>query len=121
MRPLDQGTSSAIGVLNFGCNIAGVGLQNIDSARAGTLQVDYAVRPLTFVHGHAQVGRTECAEDQEQNRLTQEQLVEVSGYSQQYISGLEKGGRNPILAIYRLTGIGPCVRHMDIVRPDREA
>ncbi len=39
----------------------------------------------------------------QQNGLTQEQLAEVSGFSQQYISGLEKGRRNPtIVTIYEL-------------------
>lgn len=36
-------------------------------------------------------------------RLTQEQLAEISGFSQQYISGFEKGRRNPtIITIYEL-------------------
>lgn len=35
--------------------------------------------------------------------LTQEQLAELSGFSQQYISGLEQGRRNPTLvSIYEL-------------------
>ena len=35
--------------------------------------------------------------------LTQEQLAELSGLSQQYISGLENGLRNPtILTLYEL-------------------
>ena len=33
--------------------------------------------------------------------MTQEQLAEISGFSQQYISGLEKGQRNPtVVTIY---------------------
>jgi transcriptional regulator with XRE-family HTH domain len=35
--------------------------------------------------------------------LTQEQLAELSGFSQQYISGLEQGRRNPtIVSIFEL-------------------
>lgn len=52
--------------------------------------------------------------------LTQEQFAEVSGFSQQYISGLEKGLRNPtIVSIYELANaLG--VSHMDLVRPKRK-
>ena len=40
--------------------------------------------------------------------LTQEQLAEISGFSQQYISGLEQGRRNPtIVTLYELaTALG---------------
>jgi transcriptional regulator with XRE-family HTH domain len=49
--------------------------------------------------------------------LTQEQLAEVSGFSQQYLSGLEQGRRNPtIVSIYELaTALG--ISHMELVRP----
>ena len=53
--------------------------------------------------------------------LTQEQLAEISGFSQQYISGLEQGRRNPtIVSIYELaTALG--VSHMELVcSPDHE-
>jgi transcriptional regulator with XRE-family HTH domain len=52
--------------------------------------------------------------------LTQEQLAEISGFSQQYISGLEQGRRNPtIVTLYELaTALG--VSHMDLVRPSQE-
>jgi transcriptional regulator with XRE-family HTH domain len=48
--------------------------------------------------------------------LTQEQLAELSGFSQQYISGLEQGQRNPtIVSLYELaTALG--VSHMELVR-----
>jgi transcriptional regulator with XRE-family HTH domain len=48
--------------------------------------------------------------------LTQEQLVELSGFSQQYLSGLEQGRRNPtIVSLYELaTALG--VSHMELVR-----
>ena len=36
--------------------------------------------------------------------LTQEQIEEVSGFSQQYLSGLERGKRNPtILSLFELS------------------
>jgi transcriptional regulator with XRE-family HTH domain len=52
--------------------------------------------------------------------LTQEELAERSGFSQQYISGLERGRRNPtIVSIYELaTALG--VSHMELVRPTEE-
>ena len=52
--------------------------------------------------------------------LTQEQLAELSGFSQQYISGLEQGRRNPtIVSLYELaTALG--VSHMELVDPDIE-
>jgi transcriptional regulator with XRE-family HTH domain len=48
--------------------------------------------------------------------LTQEQLAELSGFSQQYISGLEQGRRNPtIVSLYELaTALG--VSHMELLR-----
>ena len=51
--------------------------------------------------------------------LTQEQFAEVSGFSQQYISSLENGRRNPtVVTLYELaTALG--VSHMELVRPRR--
>jgi transcriptional regulator with XRE-family HTH domain len=48
--------------------------------------------------------------------LTQEQLAELSGFSQQDLSGLEQGRRNPtIVSLYELaTALG--VSHMELVR-----
>ena len=48
--------------------------------------------------------------------LTQEQLAELSGFSPQYISGLEHGQRNPtVVSLYELaTALG--VSHMELVR-----
>ncbi|MBV9931702.1 MAG: helix-turn-helix transcriptional regulator [Alphaproteobacteria bacterium] len=50
--------------------------------------------------------------------LTQEQLAERCGVSQQYISGLEKGKRNPtIVTLYHIAqGLG--VSHVELVRED---
>jgi transcriptional regulator with XRE-family HTH domain len=55
----------------------------------------------------------------EGKRLTQEQFAEVSGFSQQYISSLERGRRNPtIITIYELSAaLG--VSYMDLVRPPK--
>ena len=52
-------------------------------------------------------------------KMTQEELAEVSGFSQQYISGLERGRRNPtIVSLYELaTALG--VSHVDLVQPDK--
>jgi transcriptional regulator with XRE-family HTH domain len=52
--------------------------------------------------------------------LTQEQLAARSGFSQQHISGLEQGRRNPtIVSLYELAmALG--ASHMELVRPDQE-
>jgi transcriptional regulator with XRE-family HTH domain len=51
--------------------------------------------------------------------LTQEQFAELSGFSQQYLSSLERGRRNPtIVTIYEIAkALG--VSHVDLVKPDR--
>ena len=51
--------------------------------------------------------------------LTQEQFAEISGFSQQYISGLEHGRRNPtVVTLYELAhALG--VSHLELVRPSR--
>ena len=51
--------------------------------------------------------------------MTQEQLSERSGFSQQYISDLERGRRNPtIVSVYELANaLG--VDHVDLVMHDR--
>lgn len=53
--------------------------------------------------------------------LTQEQIEAVSGFSQQYLSSLENGRRNPtVITLYELAeAIG--VSHIDLVRPDGKA
>lgn len=53
--------------------------------------------------------------------LTQEQFAERSGFTQQYISGLEGGRRNPtIVSIYELA-LALGVSHVELVAPDSEA
>jgi transcriptional regulator with XRE-family HTH domain len=50
--------------------------------------------------------------------FTQEQFAEMSGFSQQYVSGLERGRRNPtVVTLFHLANaLG--VSHVDLVRPD---
>jgi transcriptional regulator with XRE-family HTH domain len=52
-------------------------------------------------------------------KLTQERLAEISGFSQQYISGLEKGARNPtIVTIYEFTQALK-VDYLELLKPPR--
>lgn len=49
------------------------------------------------------VGRNFCLLRQKAG-MTQEEVAERSGFSQQYISGLERGHRNPtVVSIFELT------------------
>ncbi|MBX3431511.1 MAG: helix-turn-helix transcriptional regulator [Hyphomonadaceae bacterium] len=68
----------------------------------------------------ALVGRN-FARIRREKRLTQEQVEERSGFSQQYISDLEQGKRNPtIVTLYELSqALG--VSHVDLVTPDAAA
>jgi transcriptional regulator with XRE-family HTH domain len=51
--------------------------------------------------------------------LTQEQFAEITGFSQQYISGLEQGHRNPtVVTLFELAqGLG--VSPAELLRPAR--
>ena len=53
--------------------------------------------------------------------FTQESFAEASGFTQQYISGLETGRRNPtVVTLFQLAGtLG--VSHVDLVMPDDAA
>jgi transcriptional regulator with XRE-family HTH domain len=55
--------------------------------------------------------------------LTQEQMAERSGFSQQYLSGLERGRRNPTVVtlheLARALGVGP--RELLAPAPDEGA
>ena len=54
-------------------------------------------------------------------RITQEGLAEISGFSQQYISGLEKGQRNPtVVTVYELS-VALGVNYIDLLKPDAQA
>ncbi|MBZ9859703.1 helix-turn-helix domain-containing protein [Mesorhizobium sp. CA12] len=52
--------------------------------------------------------------------LTQEQVEERSGFSQQYLSGLERGQRNPtVVTLFELAqALG--VSHIDLLQPGSE-
>ena len=65
------------------------------------------------------VGRNFARLRQERG-LTQEQVEELSGFSQQYLSGLERGRRNPtVITLYELAqALG--VDHLELLRPDDE-
>jgi transcriptional regulator with XRE-family HTH domain len=53
----------------------------------------------------------------EKKSLTQEQFADISGYSQQYISGLENGHRNPtVITLYELS-VALGVSHLELLRP----
>jgi transcriptional regulator with XRE-family HTH domain len=55
----------------------------------------------------------------EQKGLTQEQFAEISGFSQQYISGLEQGRRNPtVITLYELA-VALGANHVDLIRPPK--
>jgi transcriptional regulator with XRE-family HTH domain len=62
--------------------------------------------------------RRNAARFRKEAGLTQEQLAERCGLSQQYLSGLEKGKRNPtVVTLYEIAqGLG--VSHVELVRPD---
>jgi len=50
--------------------------------------------------------------------LTQEQFAELSGFTQQYLSGLERGRRNPtIVSLYEIA-LALAVEHVVLVTPD---
>jgi transcriptional regulator with XRE-family HTH domain len=53
--------------------------------------------------------------------LTQEELAEMSGFSQQYISGLEKGQRNPtVVTVYELS-LALGINYIELLKPDTQA
>ncbi|MET3973485.1 transcriptional regulator with XRE-family HTH domain [Bradyrhizobium sp. JR7.2] len=66
------------------------------------------------------VGRN-FARLRKQKRFTQEKFAEMSGFTQQYISDLERGRRNPtVVTLFELAStLG--VSHVDLVVPDEEA
>ncbi|KQT12110.1 MULTISPECIES: helix-turn-helix transcriptional regulator [unclassified Bradyrhizobium] len=66
------------------------------------------------------VGRN-FARLRKQKRFTQEKFAEMSGFTQQYISDLERGRRNPtVVTLFELAStLG--VSHVDLVLPDDEA
>lgn len=63
------------------------------------------------------VGRN-LARIRREKGLTQERLAELSGYTQQYLSGIEQGQRNPtIVTLFEIaSALG--ISHVDLVAPD---
>jgi transcriptional regulator with XRE-family HTH domain len=53
--------------------------------------------------------------------LTQEQFAEISGFSQQYISGLESGHRNPTVVTLYEIALALGVSHLDLLRPTKKS
>lgn len=53
--------------------------------------------------------------------LTQEDVEARSGYSQQYLSGLERGKRNPsVITLFEIAqALG--VSHVELVTPDQDS
>jgi transcriptional regulator with XRE-family HTH domain len=66
------------------------------------------------------VGRN-FAKLRRQKGFTQERFAEVAGVTQQYVSGLERGQRNPtVVTLYHLaSALG--LSHVELVMPDEEA
>lgn len=63
------------------------------------------------------VGRN-FARIRREKHLTQEEVEVRSGFSQQYLSGLERGKRNPtVMTLYELAQALE-VSHIDLVMPD---
>jgi transcriptional regulator with XRE-family HTH domain len=65
------------------------------------------------------VGRN-LARVRREKRLTQEEVAERSGISQQYISGLERGRRNPTIVTLYLLAQAVGVSHTELVAPEDE-
>lgn len=67
----------------------------------------------------ALVGRN-LARIRRERGLTQEELAIRSGFTQQYLSDLERGRRNPtIITLYEIAmALG--VNHIDLVQPDEQ-
>ena len=58
-----------------------------------------------------------CARLRKAQKVTQEELAERSGFSQQYLSDLENGRRNPtIVTLYEIAQALE-VSHVELVRP----
>jgi transcriptional regulator with XRE-family HTH domain len=53
--------------------------------------------------------------------LTQEEVEERSGFSQQYLSGIERGRRNPTVVTLYALGVALGADPIALVQPDDEA
>jgi transcriptional regulator with XRE-family HTH domain len=66
------------------------------------------------------VGRN-FARIRKEKRLTQEAVEAQSGFSQQYLSALERGRRNPtVITLYELAQVLG-VSHVELLAPDAQA
>ncbi len=63
------------------------------------------------------VGRN-AARLRKERGLTQEQLAERSGLSQQYLSGLEQGRRNPTIVTLHELATALETTHLELLRPE---
>lgn len=63
------------------------------------------------------VGRN-FARIRREKHLTQEEVEARSGFSQQYLSGLERGKRNPTVVTLHELAQALGVSHVDLVMPD---
>ena len=67
---------------------------------------------------YAQAGRPELRPLARVKGLTQEEVEARSGFSQQYLSSLERGRRNPtVITLYELAQ-ALRVSHVELVEPD---
>ena len=58
-----------------------------------------------------------CARIRKARGYTQEQLADLSGLSQQYLSDLERGKRNPtVVTVYEIA-MALDVSHLDLLQP----
>lgn len=75
--------------------------------------------PLTLrrMNVHKLVGRN-FKRIRLEKRMTQEEVATVSGFSQQYLSGLENGTRNPSIKSLAEIAQALGVSFWDLVRPD---
>src|SRR5258706_10660306 len=68
-------------------------------------------------HGYAEAGWPQLRAHPPREGLTQEAVEERSGFSQQYLSGLERGRRNPtIVTLYELAH-ALNVSYLDLLKP----
>lgn len=63
------------------------------------------------------VGRN-FARIRRENGLTQEEVADRSGFSQQYLSGLERGQRNPTVVSHFEIAQALGVDYLELVRPE---
>jgi transcriptional regulator with XRE-family HTH domain len=66
------------------------------------------------------VGRN-FARVRKEKGFTQETFAEASGVTQQYVSGLERGQRNPTIVTLYLLASALGVSHVELLKPDEEA